>query len=180
MTVGGEQKTIELTENDVVFVTNGSITESSTFGDNDHPAPIEIGHGGAWTLWKNLAAQNTAFGRPEKFCENIPDANWTISATVTLLDDKIVPYIEKMTARDPRNGRIVTGGPCNFKDSNWLYGYTMSRQPHFKAQDETQKLVVWLCRDDTMPASSSTKTVLSSSWLRLWFQRSSHDDSVRH
>ena len=114
MTVGGEPKTIELTEN------------------------------GAWTLWKNLAAQHPAFGRPEKFCEDIPDANWTISATVTLLDDKIVPWIEKMTGRDPRDGRIVTGGPCNFKDSNWLYGYTMSRQPHFKAQDESQKLVVWL------------------------------------
>ncbi|MGV1832767.1 oleate hydratase [Agrobacterium vitis] len=144
MTIEGQRKTIDLTENDVVFVTNGSITESSTFGDNDHPAPIETGHGGAWTLWKNLASQDPAFGRPEKFCENIPDANWTISATVTLLDDRIVSYIEKMTGRDPRDGRIVTGGPCNFKDSNWLYGYTMSRQPHFKAQDAGQKLVVWL------------------------------------
>lgn len=144
MTVGGLSEAIDLTENDVVFVTNGSITESSTFGDNDIPAPIETDNGGAWKLWKNLAAQDARFGRPEKFCENIPVANWTISATVTLLDDKIIPYIEKMTGRDPRNGRIVTGGPCTFKDSNWLYGYTMSRQPHFKAQDASKKLVVWL------------------------------------
>ena len=144
MTVQGARKMLDLTETDVVFVTNGSITESSTFGDNDHPAPIETGHGGAWALWKNLAAQDPAFGRPEKFCENIPEANWTVSATVTLLDERIAPYIQKMTGRDPRDGRIVTGGPCNFKDSNWLYGYTMSRQPHFKAQDPGQKLVVWL------------------------------------
>lgn len=140
----GAPQTIELTDADFVFVTNGSITESSTFGDNEHPAPIETGNGGAWKLWKTLAAQDPAFGRPEKFCENIPDANWTISATITLLDDRITPYIEKMTGRDPRSGRIITGGPCNFKDSNWLYGYTMSRQPHFKAQDAGEKLVVWV------------------------------------
>ena len=144
MTVDGSRQILDLSENDMVFVTNGSITESSTFGDNDTPAPVETGHGGAWTLWKNLAAQDAAFGRPEKFCENIPVANWTISATVTLLDDRIVPYIEKMTGRDPRDGRIVTGGPCNFKDSNWLYGYTMSRQPHFQSQDAGRQLVVWL------------------------------------
>ena len=140
----GAPQTISLSDTDYVFVTNGSITESSTFGDNDHPAPIETGNGGAWKLWKKLAAQDPAFGRPEKFCENIPDANWTISATVTLLDDKIAPYIQKLTGRDPRGGQIITGGPCNFKDSNWLYGYTMSRQPHFKAQDPQKKLVVWL------------------------------------
>jgi oleate hydratase len=144
MTASGTEKKLDFTEHDAVFVTNGSITESSTFGDNDHPAPIETGRGGAWKLWKNLAAQDKAFGRPEKFCENIPDANWTISATVTLLDDRIVPYIERVTGRDPRDGHIVTGGPCNFRDSNWLYGFTMSRQPHFKAQDASKRFVAWL------------------------------------
>ena len=142
--VNGEEQRIDLTENDLVFVTNGSITESSTLGDNDHPAPIVTDRGGAWSLWKNLAAQNPRFGRPEKFCENIPDANWTISATVTLTDDRIAPYIEALTGRDPRNGKIVTGGPCNIKDSSWMYGFTMSRQPHFKAQDPQKELVVWL------------------------------------
>lgn len=141
---GGSQQNFELREKDVVFVTNGSITESSTYGDNDHPAPIETQNGGAWKLWKKLAAQDKAFGRPEKFCENIPVANWSISATVTLLDDRITPYIEKLTGRDPHNGRIVSGGPCNFKDSNWLYGFSMSRQPHFHEQDAEKQLVVWL------------------------------------
>ncbi|WP_394254346.1 oleate hydratase [Pseudoclavibacter helvolus] len=122
----------------------------ATAPDLAAPAPIVTDRGGAWSLWKNLAAQDPAFGRPEKFCENIPEANWTISATatatatVTLTDDKIVPYIQKITGRDPRDGKIVTGGPCNFKDSSWLYGYTMSRQPHFEAQDPQKELVVWL------------------------------------
>ncbi|WP_424466716.1 oleate hydratase [Pseudoclavibacter helvolus] len=144
LTTGGASKTIQLQPEDLVFVTNGSITESSTFGDNNNPAPVVTDRGGAWSLWKNLAAQDPAFGRPEKFCENIPEANWTISATVTLTDDKIAPYIQKITGRDPRDGKIVTGGPCNFKDSSRLYGYTMSRQPHFEAQDPQKELVVWL------------------------------------
>ncbi|MET1005307.1 MAG: oleate hydratase [Propionibacteriaceae bacterium] len=141
---GGNQSKIALEPTDLVFVTNGSITESSTFGDNDTPAPVVTDRGGAWALWKRLAARDAAFGRPEKFCDNIPDANWTISATVTLNDDRIVPYLERIAGRDPRSGKIITGGPCNIKDSSWLYGYTMSRQPHFAAQDPTKELVVWL------------------------------------
>ncbi len=35
----GKEKTIELTENDLVFVTNGSCTENSSLGDNHH-APV--------------------------------------------------------------------------------------------------------------------------------------------
>lgn len=137
-----ESVTIEAT--DLVFITNGSITESSTFGDNNTPAPIVTDRGGAWKLWKTMAERDRSFGYPEKFSENIPDANWTISATVTLTDDKIAPYIEKITGRNPRDGKIVTGGPCNIEDSSWLYGFTMSRQPHFATQDPQKDLVVWL------------------------------------
>ena len=144
LTSEGSQRTLDLGEDDWVFVTNGSITESTTFGDDDHPAPIVTDAGGAWSLWKHLAAQDAAFGRPEKFCENIPDANWVISATITLTDDKIAPYIAALTGRDPRSGTIITGGPCNFRDSSWLYGFTMSRQPHFAAQDASKELVLWV------------------------------------
>ncbi|MFE6857757.1 oleate hydratase [Nocardia sp. NPDC057668] len=140
----GTTEKIAVGPDDLVLITNGSITESSTFGDNDTPAPVVTDRGGAWKLWKTMAERDRAFGRPEKFCENIPEANWTISATVTLTDDRIAPYLQKISGRDPRDGRIVTGGPCTIKDSNWLYGYTMSRQPHFAAQDPKQELVVWL------------------------------------
>lgn len=144
LTSDGSPQTVDVGERDLVFVTNGSITESSTFGDNDTPAPIITDMGGAWSLWKNMAARDPELGRPEKFCENIPEANWTISATATLTDDRIVPYIEKITGRDPRSGVIVTGGPCNIKDSSWLYGFSISRQPHFAAQDPKKEVVVWL------------------------------------
>ena len=141
---GDDATEIEVSPDDLVFITNGSITESSTYGDNQTPAPVITDRGGAWSLWKTMAERDRAFGRPEKFCEDIPEANWTISATVTLTDDRIAPFVEKVTGRDPASGRIITGGPCTIEDSSWLYGFTMSRQPHFASQDASKQQVVWL------------------------------------
>lgn len=138
----GVEKGIDLTPNDFVFITNGSITESTTYGDNDHPAAKEHAVGAAWTLWENLAKQDSAFGHPKKFYQNIPPANWVISATTTFTDDRIVPYIERITKKDPHSGQLVTSGPVSIRDSNWLMGLTVSRQPHF-AQQKPNELVVW-------------------------------------
>src|SRR5690606_7132857 len=100
----GKAETISLTENDLVFITNGSITENSTYGDNHTPAPVKHTIGGSWQLWKNIAQQDTDFGRPEKFCENIPEANWVISGSITFSDNRVVPYIEKICKKDPLSG----------------------------------------------------------------------------
>lgn len=142
MVAANRKKTLKLKPTDLVFVTNGSITESSTYGDNDTPAPTPDGIGGSWTLWKNIARQNKAFGRPGKFCENIPAANWVMSATITLTDDRVVPYIEKICKKNPHSGSIVSSGPVTIKDSNWLYGFSISRQPHFRKQ-KSNEIIVW-------------------------------------
>lgn len=143
LTVAGKATTIPLTPNDLVFVTNGSITESTTYGDNDHPAPMEHEVGASWQLWENLAKQEPALGHPEKFYRNIPAANWVMSATCTFSDDRIVPYIQKITGKDPHSGSIVTSGPLTIRDSNWLLGISISRQPHFQQQKDNE-LIVWL------------------------------------
>ena len=52
--VNGEKQTIALTENDLVFVTNGSCTEGTIYGDQHH-APVgnaEVRNSGVWDLWK--------------------------------------------------------------------------------------------------------------------------------
>ncbi len=138
------EKQIPLTENDLVFVTNGSCTEGTIYGDQDH-APTgdaEVRTSGCWALWKNLAKQDPAFGRPEKFCSDIDKTNWE-SATITTLDDKILPYIEKICQRDPRSGKVVTGGIVSCKDSKWLLSWTINRQGQFKEQDP-DKVCVWV------------------------------------
>ena len=56
----GSEQTIELTENDLVFITNGCCTDTSCYGDQTH-APdlsgIENGKGESWDMWKAIAAQ---------------------------------------------------------------------------------------------------------------------------
>ena len=66
--VNGVEKGIVLTENDLVFVTNGSCTEGTIYGDQNH-APngdAEVRTSGCWSLWKNIAKQDPSFGHPEK------------------------------------------------------------------------------------------------------------------
>ena len=97
---------IDLTDNDLVFITNGGCVENSTLGDQNTPAPFnaEIKEGGGWDMWRKIAAQDPAFGHPDKFCSDPEKSNW-MSATVTTLDDKIPPYIQKICKRDPFSGR---------------------------------------------------------------------------
>ncbi len=142
--VNGKEQGISLTENDLVFVTNGSCTEGTIYGDQNH-APngdAEIRTSGCWSLWKNIAKQDPAFGHPEKFCSDIARTNWE-SATVTTSNDKIISYIEKICKRDPRSGRVVTGGIVSAKDSSWLLSWTINRQGQFKGQDK-KDVCVWV------------------------------------
>ena len=142
--VNGVEKGIVLTENDLVFVTNGSCTEGTIYGDQNH-APngdAEVRTSGCWSLWKNIAKQDPSFGHPEKFCSDVAKTNWE-SATVTTLDDKIIPYITNICKRDPRSGKVVTGGIVSCRDSSWLLSWTINRQGQFKDQDK-DKVCVWV------------------------------------
>ena len=139
---GGKEECIELTKDDLVFITNGSCTENSTLGDQDHAPEFNGSISGCWELWRNIAKQDPAFGSPDKFCTNTEETFWE-SATITTLDGRIPPYIEKICKRDPFSGNVVTGGIITVKDSNWLMSYTLNRQPHFKEQPKDQ-LVVWV------------------------------------
>ena len=139
----GREEVRALTEDDLVFVTNGSCTENSSLGSNDRaPEFLTEPVGGCWQLWRNIAAQDPAFGRPDKYCTKPGLTNWE-SATVTTLDDKIPPYLEKVCKRDPFSGKVVTGGIVTARDSNWLLSWTFNRQPQFRDQPRGQ-LVGWI------------------------------------
>ena len=143
---GGQPGGLDLTENNLVFVTNGSLVENSTWGDHHTPATFDpvIRDGNIWALWRNIAKQDPAFGRPDKFCTQ-PDKTCLTSASLTTLDGNIPPYIQKITQRDPFafNGRQVSGGLSTFRDSGWVMSWNCERQPHFKAQPRNQ-IVVWI------------------------------------
>lgn len=137
-------ESIDLTENDLLFITNGGCVENSTLGSQNEPAPFqhEIKEGGGWDMWRKIASQDPAFGHPDKFCCAPEQSNW-MSATVTTLDDRIPPYIQKICKRDPFSGKVVTGGIVTVRDSNWLLSWTFNRQPQFHSQPGDQ-LVGWI------------------------------------
>lgn len=142
--VNDEAQSIELTTDDYVFVTNGSCTESTIYGSQDQvpTGDAEIRESGCWQLWKNIAKQDPSFGHPEKFCSDISKTNWE-SATITLKDDRIIPYITNICKRDPRTGKVVTGGIVSCKDSSWLLSWTINRQGQFKDQPKDE-VCVWV------------------------------------
>ena len=140
----GEKSSIDLTENDLVFITNGGCVENSTMGSQNSPAAWnpDLKPGGGWDMWRRIAEQDPSFGHPEKFCSD-PNATKWMSATVTTLDDEIPPYIQKICKRDPFSGKVVTGGIVTVQDSNWLMSWTLNRQQQFRDQPKDQ-LCVWV------------------------------------
>lgn len=138
----GETRFVDLTEDDLVFITNGGCVENSAMGSQNTPAPYnpEIKPGGGWDMWRRIAAQSPDFGNPDKFCYDSELCNW-MSATVESLDQRIIPYITNICKRDPFTGKVVTGGIVSVKDSSWLLSWTINRQPQFRSQPKDHCLV---------------------------------------
>jgi len=143
------EQTIDLIEDDLVFITNGCCTDTSCYGDqNTAPdlSKIKNGYGESWDMWKNIAQQaiHGEFGNPDAFCSDIDATNW-MSATVETSNEEIIRHIIYVCKRDPRKGKVTTGGIVTVKDStdNWYLSWTINRQPQFKSQNK-DTVLVWL------------------------------------
>ncbi len=144
-----EEHSIPLTADDLVFITNGCCTDTSSYGDQTH-APdlshIVNGQGESWDLWKNIAKQanHDEYGHPDVFCSNTKATNW-MSATVETSNEDIIQHIMNICKRDPRAGKVTTGGIVTVKDSvnNWFLSWTINRQPQFRSQNK-DTVLVWL------------------------------------
>lgn len=66
----GKEDYIDLTEDDLIFITNGGCVENSSIGSRNKPVVFnkEIKEGGGWDMWRKIAAQDPSFGHPDKFC----------------------------------------------------------------------------------------------------------------
>ena len=161
----GQEKTIDLIEDDLVFITNGCCTDTSCYGDqNNAPdlSTIKNGNGESWDLWKNIASQasNGEFGNPDKFCGNVDLTNW-MSATIEVSDENIMKHIIDICKRDPRKGKVTTGGIVTVKDSteNWYLSWTINRQPQFKSQNKNSILVWVYALNTTKPGNFIEKAI---------------------
>jgi myosin-crossreactive antigen len=163
----GKNQEINLSENDLVFITNGCCTDTSCYGSqNEAPdlSAIKNGCGESWDLWKNIAAQalNGEFGNPMKFCSDVNATNW-MSATVETSDEEIIKHIMNVCKRDPRSGKVTTGGIVTVKDSteNWYLSWTINRQPQFKSQ-KPGSVLIWVYSLNTNKPGNYVKKAMKN------------------
>ena len=113
---------IALTRDDLVFFTNGSLTQNATMGDTNTVAKMNTDSldRGCFTVWEKLAAMNPKFGRPETFLSDIDKTNW-ISFFPTIKGDRT--FYDFMEAKT--GNKAGTGGAITVVDSSWKIGFVL-------------------------------------------------------
>jgi oleate hydratase len=142
---------IPVRDTDLVFLTIGSIVSNASFGAHDRPvdrpAPDGQGPGGAWTLWKKIAARQPDFGRPEQFLRDIPQSTmmtFTVTFRGGLFQRKFEWLVERQMGRQ---------SPLPLTASPWILHLHTYRQPLFPDQPR-DTCVIWV----TALGSSHTGT----------------------
>ncbi|MFD9261267.1 oleate hydratase [Streptomyces sp. NPDC059538] len=127
----GATERIPVAPEDLVFVTNGSMTANSTLGSTD-AAPVRdtSAPDASWRLWHTLAAKHPRLGNPSVFDSSAEDSTWG-SFTVTTKDPTFFKAMEEFSGSEAGKGGLIT-----FKDSRWLLTIVLNHQPHFREQPE--------------------------------------------
>jgi len=121
---------IELTRNDLVFFTNGSLTQNATTGDTNTIAKMnrDTEDRGCFTLWEKLAFKDHKFGNPATFLSHIEKSNW-ISFFPTIKGSLFKDYMEKKTGNVAGTGGIITIVDSSWKISFIIYSKYYPDQP---------------------------------------------------
>ena len=134
---GGMTRDTLVGPDDLVMVTLGSMTESSSLGSmTAAPAPYIQDTGGAWALWKKLAAGRRAFGNPGVFANHVDESKW-VSFTATARGTDLLRIVREFTGNAPGEGGLIT-----LPDSGWLASIVIPHQPHFIGQPDDVS-VIW-------------------------------------
>ena len=111
----GLSSKVDLGSNDVVFITNGSMTDNTSQGAwTTAPVLKDKSSSASWMLWQRIARKNKAFGNPDVFSDHIELQKW-YSFTVTLADPTFHDHIHAFSGNIDGTGGLVT-----MVDSNWL------------------------------------------------------------
>ncbi|MGN0262706.1 MAG: oleate hydratase [Eggerthellaceae bacterium] len=140
MECNGKETCQPVGQNDMVFFTNGSMTQNSTRGSMTE-APImntDTRKRGCFTLWEKLAAKSDDFGHPERFTFD-PIATNFVSATITIKDyPQLFDYIAEKTGNPTGKAGVTT-----FVHSPWYISHSAALQPIEPNQPENVQ-VLWI------------------------------------
>jgi oleate hydratase len=135
----GKDVLIPVEENDLVFVTNGSMTQNCCYGDNNTIAATDrtTEDCGLFTLWEKLAKKHEKFGHPEKFISDIDRTKW-ISFFPTIKGyPQFIRKLEELTG-----SKAGTGGAISIEDSSWEIGFILHHKPFYPDQADDEE-VFW-------------------------------------
>ncbi|MFF4979135.1 oleate hydratase [Streptomyces sp. NPDC001046] len=130
VTQDGRQEQIGVTPDDVVLVTNGSLTDSTSVGSHFAAPPPPPRMSDAWLLWHRLARGREDFGNPDAFDKHVKESRGA-SFTVTTKDPAFLDALAEFSGRE--TGR---GGPMTFTQSDWLLTIAAGRRPGCREQPE--------------------------------------------
>jgi oleate hydratase len=122
---------LSLTRDDLVFFTNGSLTQNATMGDTHSVAKFDrkTTNRGCFTVWEQLAARDPKFGRPATFLSDIEKSNWISFFPTITGDPTFYDYLEKKTGDKAGMGGAITIVDSSWKISFVLYGRYFPDQP---------------------------------------------------
>jgi oleate hydratase len=130
---------IDVAPHDMVFFTNGSMSQNSTFGDSHTVAPTnrDARQRGVFTLWEKLATRDAKFGSPATFISDIDKTKW-VSFFPTITDyPQFVERIERVSG-----SKAGCGGAITIKDSAWDISFELHHKPFFLNQPDNVE-VLW-------------------------------------
>ena len=124
-----ENKELSLSDNDLVFLTNGSMTTNSSLGSMKSAPVINTSvPKDSWSIWNDISKEHSSFGNPKVFDEQIDKTKWE-SFSISFRDKTFSDLMQSFSKNKPGTGGITT-----IKDSNWLISVITPAQPHFKNQ----------------------------------------------
>lgn len=132
---GGRAEKIAVAPDDLVLVTNGSMTDASSLGSHTSAPPPPGPRSEAWLLWHRMSRGREDFGNPAAFDKHVKESRWE-SFTVTAKDSAFLDALAEFSGRETGRGGLMT-----FTASNWLLTIMAGRQPVYR--DQPDGVSVW-------------------------------------
>jgi oleate hydratase len=122
---------LPLTGDDLVFFTNGSMTQNTTMADEGTVATLNRSTSdlGLFGIWQRLAQQDPRFGNPDGFIRDIDKTNWVSFFTTFHGDRRFFDFMTAKSGEPPGTGGAITIVDSAWKLSVVLYGKYFPDQP---------------------------------------------------
>lgn len=129
----GKETVQPVAASDLVYFTNGSMTQNSTRGSMTE-APVmntDTKQRGCFSLWEKLAAKADCFGHPEKFISDTKQSSF-VTCSVTVKDyPELIRYIERKSEVPAGTNGFIT-----FPEAPWFIIMNVPLQPAFPDQPD--------------------------------------------